>query len=157
LETTITISDLTAHEIPAAYKLVCDVFDAFVASDYSELGRETFYQLVTKEYLAYLHKRNGFSLIAKAKNKIVGILSVRDTNHITLFFVDKEYQHQGIGKQLFDAAKSKIKSIYSQTRIIDVHSSPYAEKIYGALGFVKMDEVKDEMGIRYVPMEYKIV
>jgi predicted GNAT family N-acyltransferase len=40
---------------------------------------------------------------------------------------------------------------------MQVNSSFYGEKIYKALGFIKTEEAQEKNGIKYIPMEYKIV
>lgn len=40
---------------------------------------------------------------------------------------------------------------------ITVHSSLFAVPIYQKLGFVQIDDVKEDGGIRYMPMKYKMV
>jgi predicted GNAT family N-acyltransferase len=148
----ITISSLDKNDISEAHHLVISVFNTFVANEYSDQGRESFYKFVTEDFIASLLDRDGFSLAAKNGNKIIGIISIRNFNHIALFFVDKEYKNIGIGKKLFYAAKNKIEE--SNSHKIEVHSSLYAEKIYSSMGFIKVNDIQEEFGIKYVPMEY---
>lgn len=71
-------------------------------------------------------------------------------SHIALFFVDGAYHHQGIGRALWEAVLEE-----NEAKIITVHSSLYAEKIYKKLGFVQTGDVQNEDGIQYIPMIYK--
>jgi len=152
----ITISSLNKSEISEAHQLVISVFNKFVAQEYSDQGRESFHRFVNEEFIASLPDRNGFNLVAKKEDKIIGIISIRDFNHIALFFIDEEYKNKGIGKKLFYAAKNKIEENNNNSYKIEVHSSLYAESIYSAMEFIKMNDIQEEFGIKYVPMEYSL-
>jgi len=55
----------------------------------------------------------------------------------------------GIGRQLMEEALKNC-----QTNEMPVNSSPYAVKIYRALGFVEVDTEQIFDGIRCIPMTY---
>lgn len=152
----ITISELTLPEIPATHALVMREFDRFIGPGYSPEGNASFRRLVTPEFIAGLPGRNGFSLVAKDRGSIIGLFSIRDRSFIALFFVDRDYHNRGIGKKLFLSGKARIAENGEPSGKIEVHSSPYAEKIYRALGFMKTGDEKEEFGIRFVPMEYPL-
>jgi ribosomal protein S18 acetylase RimI-like enzyme len=146
---------LNEADINRALALVYEVFDDFVGKDYSGEGRSFFKREVNFKFIQNLPQRNGFSLVTLDKEKMIGIISVRDFSHIALFFVDKEYQGQGIGKHLFEAAKNKITE-NEKSHEMYVHASPYAVPIYQALGFYIDEEEKEVNGMKFVPMKYLI-
>jgi GNAT superfamily N-acetyltransferase len=137
-----------------AFLLVKKVFNEFVAPDYSPEGVSTFFSLVTPEYLVSLQHKNGFVCAAYENSTMVGMLAIRDRDHITLFFVDKEFQGKGVGRALYQEAKQIMKS--NGIAKVDVHSSPFAKKHYEALGFKAVSKAQIEKGIVYVPMEMVI-
>lgn len=71
-------------------------------------------------------------------------------SHIALFFVDGAYHNQGISRSLWNAVLAD-----NSAKSITVHSSLYAAEVYKRLGFVITDEVREDGGIQYVPMEYR--
>lgn len=152
----VTVAEITGREIASAHALVMREFDAFIGVGYSAGGCETFRKLITPDYIAKLPERNGFSLVAKYQGTVIGLFSIRDADFITLFFVDREFHNRGIGKKLFLTAKKIISEKNKTLKKLDVHASPYAEKIYAALGFKKTGDEKEELGIRFVPMEFTI-
>jgi len=83
----------------------------------------------------------------------VGMIEIRDYNHISLLFVDKEFQGEGIARELFTEAlkicKLKDKSIVK----IYVHASPFSIPVYQKLGFQKTGDMQEQFGIKYLPME----
>jgi GNAT superfamily N-acetyltransferase len=153
---TIRIEELSESDANEAWNLVQRAYNAFVAPDYSEEGNSKYYELITLEYIRKWKKENRICLVAKVNSKIIGIIDVRDAFHITIFFVDAEYQHQGIGKELLLSAINKCKAINTGLRMVEVHSSPFAVKIYEKLGFKKRSDEQVQFGIRYTPMEKEI-
>ena len=83
--------------------------------------------------------------------KLAGVIATRNQGtHITLFFVDKTYHRQGIGKHLFELVKAD-----NSTGTITVNSSPYAVEIYKRLGFTPTGPEEISDGIRFTHMEYR--
>ena len=68
--------------------------------------------------------------------------------HICLFFVDKTSQGKGIGKKLMAIVIEN-----NENSFITVNSSRYAVPIYEKLGFVKMEEEKEQDGLKFTPMK----
>jgi GNAT superfamily N-acetyltransferase len=131
------------------------VFNQFVASDYSSEGVETFFRLVNVAYIESLVSRNGFVYGAFSGEHLVGVIAVRDRNYIALFFIDSDFQGLGIGRKLFEAALKEISR--NGEFAINVHSSPFAVPIYETFGFAKIDIEQNESGIRYVPMQLRLI
>lgn len=126
------------------------VFDEFVGLDYSAEGNKVFYEFISPENLAKRLAVGNLLITAQENGEIIGMIEVRDNIHICLFFVDKEYQGRGIGRNLFEAA---LKQIGNKTDYIDVNASPYSEPIYAALGFEKTGELREVDGIKFIPMK----
>ncbi len=142
---------LRKEDVEEALALIHSVFEEFVGQDYSGIGRTFFKRAVDVDFLNGLPGRNGFSLTVKNEGKIIGIISIRDFAHVALFFVKKEYQGKGIGRELFEEAKRKIKET-GKIKEMQVNSSPYAVPIYSALGFKITEAEKEENGMKYIPM-----
>jgi GNAT superfamily N-acetyltransferase len=150
----IIIENLKIDEIHQFSNMIINVFDEFVGKDYSIHGNNTFKDFIKPKNI--LDRFNGLNIfVAKYNNEIIGVLETRNNNHISLFFVKKDFHKQGIGKILFGKYLETIKN-NSEIKIITVNSSIYAEKIYEKLGFIKINEIQEKDGIKYIPMEYKI-
>lgn len=141
------IRALSREELPQAIALAERVFLEFEAPEYEQQGVETF--------LAFIHSPASVSELACfgafSEGDIVGMIAMRNINHISLFFVETAWQGRGIGRALFHAARDACSA-----DTITVNSSPYAVEIYRSLGFVPLigEQVKD--GIRFTPMRYQI-
>jgi ribosomal protein S18 acetylase RimI-like enzyme len=147
------LSELNPAEADAVIVVVEKSFDACVAPDYDQQGRDLFVRIVTADYLRSLPHRQGFTLVAKLDRRIVGMCAFRDGHHVTLFFVLPEFQGQGIGKKLFDSAVERVQRNLPEVIKLEVHSSPVAVPVYQALGFAATGPETVEDGIRYLPME----
>ena len=145
----ILIRELNQDEIMKALLLAWDVFKEYEAPDYTEEGVQEFYKSIhDNEYITRLHVYGAFD-----KGRLVGVIATRNGGtHIALFFVDGQYQGQGIGKKLFQTVLKE----YQTDKITDkmtVNSSPYAVPIYHKLGFRDVDTEQVVNGLRFTPME----
>ena len=136
--------------------LIKELFDELIAPEFSEQGREEFLKYIAPEHIAQRQGQGHFIILAKDGEKIVGMIEIRDYNHISLLFVDKEYQHQGISRNLFEQAKEKILHENSETKEISVNSSTFALKAYEHLGFKQTGEKATINGITFIPMRYLV-
>lgn len=127
-----------------AIELALSVFMEFEAPEYSEEGIEEFKRTLNNpEYIDILRY-----YITLDQGEVVGMLATRNEgSHIALFFVNKNYHSHGIGRRLFEQAVANC-----PTQKMTVFSSPYAVKIYEALGFEATDTEQIDNGIRFTPM-----
>ena len=112
---------------------------------YSEQGIETFCNFVDNKEITKSFKVYG----AFEDNVLKGLIATdSQKKHICLFFVDKISQGKGIGKELMSIIINKNENSY-----IIVNSSRYAVPIYEKLGFIKMEEEKEQDGLKFTPMK----
>jgi GNAT superfamily N-acetyltransferase len=141
---------------PGEEKHICDlvlrVFDQFVAPDYPEEGIQEFKSYITPEQLIERSKGDHDVLVARHTDKFFGVIDIRQHHHISLFFVDAEFQNQGIGKVLFQNAIALCKEKLPELNRISVNASPYAVPIYKRLGFQETEEEQIKNGMRFQPM-----
>ncbi len=149
------IRPLKKPDLPEALSLIYEVFDEFESPDYPPEGVAEFRSSVNLDSIR--EKMEEGMLTMKGchdDNTLTGVIAVRNTNHITLLFVRKEYHRRGIARQLFEAVVEDIKS--AGCTEITVNSSPYAVEAYHHLGFVDTDMEQEVNGIRFTPMVKKI-
>ena len=112
---------------------------------YSEQGIETFCNFVNNKEITKSFKVYG----AFEDNVLKGLIATdSQKRHICLFFVDKSSQGKGIGKELMRVVVNNNENSY-----ITVNSSRYAVPIYEKLGFIKMEEEKEQDGLKFTPMK----
>jgi len=157
MENNIVFDEMKINDINNVSNMLNNIFDEFVGKDYSENGIKTFKDYITpKNILERFNNKTSKFYIAKNNNEIIGILEVRNIEHISLFFVKKEYHGKGIGKKLLDNYIKTLKQDNIGIKIISVNSSFFAENIYSKMGFIKTNEIQERDGIKYIPMEYEL-
>ncbi|MGD9212693.1 MAG: GNAT family N-acetyltransferase [Desulfobacteraceae bacterium] len=146
----IQIREMHTEDADQVFELVKAGFDEFVKPDLTEEGVTEFFRAV-QEFI-YTRPDNHFIMIARSENKIIGMIDVKDNNHICLFFVAKEFQRKSVGGQLLE--NTILKSIPNSPQIfeITVNSSTFAVSIYKKLGFKQSNAKQMVNGIKFIPM-----
>jgi GNAT superfamily N-acetyltransferase len=129
------------------------VYDEFVAIDYPDEGNRFFYEWIEPAKIAERQQKGRTILVAKSGDEIAGMIEIRGNDHISLLFVGKEYQKQGIAKKLFNRALKSCLHKDPGLEKFQVHASPYSLEVYKALGFRLAGELTQTNGILYYPME----
>lgn len=142
------IKKITSNEFNNVKELVKKVFDNSVAKDYSDDGKEEFYKFVNdNEKLSSLDIWGYY-----IEDRLIGVIGTRDEiSHISLFFVDNEFQRHSFGKKLLQTVVEA-----SKADVISVNSAPSAVNAYKYMGFSATDGEIENNGIKYVPMELKV-
>lgn len=142
------------QDFPGTLSLVKRVFDRFEAPDYTSDGIAEFYKYIQVDAMISRISENHFCLLAIHKSEIIGVIEIRDFQHISLLFVDSNYHRLGIGRKLW--AEGFKKCIESKGKILKftVNSSPFAVPVYEKLGFSKSSNEQIVNGIRFFPMSF---
>ena len=127
--------------IPAMH-MIWKTFLKFEAVDYTEEGIRNFYDFITDEHLYKSFQQGRYQMmVALDGERVIGAASVRNYNHLSLLFVDEEYHHRGIGRDLMRRMCEYLKA------------APYAVEFFRKLGFHAVHEEEAFSGIRVTPME----
>ena len=138
------IRKLSKTEYEQAASLALNVYIQCGAEDFNEEGVKSFKSFIFSEQLM-----NELVIYGAFEDKnLVCIMGTKhEGKHLSLFFIRKEYQCKGIGKQLFCFAISDC-----PVDEMSVNSSTYAIRFYQSLGFEKTNEKQCTNGISYTPM-----
>ena len=150
------IEKYQAGQETAIYQLIRKVYDEFVAKDYSNEGNQFFYDWIAPSKIAKRQLNIVNLWVARREDALIGMIEIRDNRFLSLLFVDKAFQGQGIAKQLFSEA---LKEVLQRDATLDkfyVHASPFSIPIYRKMGFKETAGFCEENGIKYVPMEMNI-
>lgn len=140
------IRKLQKDEFSQAADLSLDVFMQFGQEDFNEQGLQTFKSFVySKELMDELVIYGAFQ-----EGQLIGVLGTkRQGEHISLFFICKEYQGKGLGRKLFDYAL-----LDQPVKEMTVNASTYAIGIYQTFGFEKIIGIQETNGLKYTPMKW---
>ena len=149
--------ELKPDNLYEASSLVWVIFSEFVAPGYSQVGIETFRKFIQPEELEKsLGSGRFFIMGCFDREKLVGVVLMRDFCHVSLLFVDKAYHRRGIAKKLFTKAMKRCTQENPKLVEITVNSSLYAVEIYRRLGFEIEGNETTKDGITFVPMKMNI-
>lgn len=137
-------------------EVVRDVFNEFVAPGYTQEGIDEFYNYANIVKLTERSKRDHFTILAQDNDDILGIIEIRNPNHVSMFFVQKNFQNKGVGKALFKEAMKQIAKRNQNIEELTVNSSLNAVPAYERLGFVVQGGEQCLNGIKFVPMKLSL-
>lgn len=156
-DVTIGYYEIKPGEENSVIDLVLRVFSEFVAPLYSQEGITEFKKTARADALRDRLRSGNIVLLAKSGQSIIGVLEIRGNSHISLLFVDKYYQCQGIAKELLQRSIEICKIRKSQDlHIITVNSSPNAIGAYKKIGFKAIGDETITNGIRFFPLELTV-
>jgi GNAT superfamily N-acetyltransferase len=155
MNTKIDIQLATPENVDLIHQLVKTTFDYNVAPDYSATGIQEFYKYIVPDAIKNRLNNKHFILLAKKNDKAVGIIEIRNNDHISMFFVLPDHQKEGIGKALLSKAIELMKE-NGDVKEISVNSSPNAQHAYERMGFVATEKEKEVHGIEFVPMKLSL-
>lgn len=140
-----------------AMALAWRTFMRFEANDYSTEGIKSFQDFITDTTLYRMFVMGAYQLFCAFEGKkLIGLISLRNETHISLLFVDASYHKKGVGRALIDYVARYVlleEGFYKLT----VNAAPYAVGFYHKLGFYDIGQEMTNDGIRYTPMEKKLV
>jgi len=141
-----------------AMLLAWTTFMKYEAKEYSEEGIHNFKEFVTDETLRKMFIKGEYQMWVAIKNEqVIGMITLRNGNHISLLFVDERYHHLGIASNLMEVLKESVQKGIKATPYVTVNSSPYAVGFYEKVGFNRLDLEQTRDGIRYTPMKCQFI
>lgn len=150
------IRKLKLDEIGEALHIIWEVFQEFVAPDYTQEGIDNFYiEYIQGEWFREKFKEGKEVMYgAFVDNILVGVLSISEKNTVSCVFVKGNYHGMGIGKKLFNKVLHQLRN--RGVERIKLNASPYAVPFYHHIGFKDTDMQSSYKGIVYTPMELVI-
>lgn len=152
----------TEYQIRSAYRdewddamaLAWKTFLRFEADVYSPEGVKHFEDFITDTTLHRMFIMGAYQMfVALDRNKIVGMITLRNSTHISLLFVDEKYHRRGIGRALIEYLTNYLLTEVGVS-YITVNASPYGVAFYHKLGFQDLRPEEEKDGIIYTPMKF---
>lgn len=150
-------SPMDLHEASAVSHLAASVFSEAVLESFEPEGVVNFLHFLSTENLVWRSHNGYFVLVAKRNAKVIGMIELRDHDHISLLFVDGNVQGLGIGRKLIELAVRECQSRKADLAEITVSATLNAVGFYERVGFQATKSVVLERGMRFVPMVLKLI
>lgn len=141
----IVIKSLDNSYIDVCLDLVWQVFSEFETPVFPPEGSVEYKRVIEETR----RKKNIKFYGALDNGVVIGVLGMRENNHIGYFYVNSAYHKRGIGKSLFERMKEDY-----EKKEFTVNAAPYGVPIYTRLGFMATDTQKNVNGVIYTPMRY---
>lgn len=133
--------------------MIWRTFLRFEAQDYTEEGVSNFRDFITDDRLYDMFLNGNYPMmVALDQEKIIGQISVRNGNHISLLFVEEAYHNKGIGRELVKRMAAYLKKD-RKALFMTVQAAPYAVGFYRKVGFRASSPEEEYSGIRVTSME----
>ena len=137
-----------------AMELAFRTFLKYEAKEYGPEGIRNFAEFVTDESLKKMFLQGNYLMfVAVEGEKIIGLISLRSGNHISLLFVDDKYHRRGVGTALVKYLQSYM-LFYTKQERLAVNAAPYGIPFYHRIGFKDTGLETKKDGIIYTPMEF---
>jgi GNAT superfamily N-acetyltransferase len=130
--------------------LVDEVFDAYVAGDFSPEGVREFYRYAEPRAMAGRCREGNRVLVVEEEGRLLGMLELQGPDEIAMLFVDD--RGRGLGRALVERGLQLCREQVEDLEAVRVHASLYAVPIYRRLGFEAEGPRRTDNGITYVPM-----
>jgi len=145
---------LDGEDLQQGLALVWEVFSHDLAPECTDTGIEEFWHAIDFEYL--LHRMGDGTLRfwgAFDGERPVGLIALRELTHITLLFIESEYQFQGAGTALLKKALLDCKDLDPAIDRVTVEALGQSRGFFETLGFRVTGDDNMEDGILKTPME----
>lgn len=147
---------MTADDAPAVSRLILEVFEAFIVTEYSEEGRAEFGRYVEPDALMRRLASNHFLLVAVSGDRLAGVIEMRDNDHVSLLFVDQTFQRHGVARTLLAKALAVVRPARPDLERVTVNSSRYGVPVYEKLGFRQTGPERSVNGIVFISMAHQL-
>lgn len=152
----IHIRPLRPHDEPAVSHLVAHVFTKFIAPLYDPEGVTEFLQYASPAEMSRRLHHEHVIWVAEAHGRIIGMVEVRDFDHISLLFVDEAHQRQGVARGLVAHALEACLAHRPGLAELTVYASPNAVAAYQRWGFRATGPEQLRNGMRFIPMALSV-
>ena len=130
-----TTRDATVEDAPAISELVQASFLVHIAPDWEPVAQESFLAETSVEKLAARIAESSIVLVHEEAERIVGVILLPHPALVQLCFVAPTHIRKGIGRILWEAARSRVEERFQEVKTVELNSSPHAVAAYRAFGF----------------------
>jgi GNAT superfamily N-acetyltransferase len=119
----------------AISELVQATFIEHIAPDWELSARRDFLEDTVADKLAPKIGEAAVCWVCEQAGDIVGVIFMPRPTLVQLFFVAPGHLRQGIGRELWRAARAHVEERHPEVKTVELNASPYALAAYQALGF----------------------
>ena len=137
-------------DAPGICRVAVNCFEDSIRPCYEPEGCQAFLAYILPDAIAARQSDGCSAVVAEWENELIGVLELREFSHISMFFVDPEFQCGGIGRRLLEYGAEH----YGIREVTVNEQNPQAVGFYEHMGFVTYKRTdRDEQGGPY-PLLY---
>nr|WP_283254230.1 GNAT family N-acetyltransferase [Ramlibacter paludis] len=106
-----------------------------VAPDWEPSACEDFLRETTADKLAVAMAGATFTAVHVSVEEVTGVILMPRPTLVQLFFVAPDRLHHGIGRALWEAARTHLEEQHAEVKTVELNATPGALPAYRALGF----------------------
>ncbi len=145
------ILPISIDEWHAAMDFVWNTFLESNRDNMSDIGAVSFERFIRDERLYGLfltHYYKAYSI--KRNDEIMAVFATKEYDHISLLFVEKKYQKNGMGRAILSYIEKKAAEHGNQK--VTVNAADKSEGFYKSCGYVARGLKQDNDGVITTPM-----
>ncbi|WP_294435196.1 GNAT family N-acetyltransferase [uncultured Victivallis sp.] len=143
-------------DAPGICRVALACFEDSIRPCYEPDGCQAFLAYILPEAIAARQSDGCSTIVAEWEHEVIGVLELRDFSHISMFFVEPEFQCGGIGRRLLTRAVTLCGKAQPDLTELTVFAAPRAVEAYRHLGFSADGPERVESGVRFTPMRVKL-
>ncbi|WP_296047698.1 GNAT family N-acetyltransferase [uncultured Alteromonas sp.] len=144
------IRKLEEKDLEAVSAICMSAFFNSVAGTLTDEGVATFSKIAACDAFFDRMKGDTVMLVAESGEIIEGVIELKESRHVAMFFIRPERQKSGIGRKLLSSVLS-----HASGETVTVSASLSSVAAYEKYGFECTGGVGESAGLVYQPMELK--
>ena len=129
------LREANVDDVRAISELVQAGFAMHSAADWELSAQHEFIAETQAAKLASKLAGAALCLVCEHGSELVGVIFLPRPALVQLFFVTPSQLRRGIGRTLWNAARTHLEEKHPEVKTVELNSSPYAVAAYKALGF----------------------
>jgi len=146
------IRKASLDDIASMHEIMTVLARKSIAPTLTTKGQENLLASFTIETIKNNITGNVQYFLSELDLQIVGLIGIKNNDHLYHLFVKTEYQNRGIATKLWHVAKAHCINAGNKGRFT-VNASVNSKNMYEKLGFYETAEIMDKNGITFIPME----
>ncbi len=143
IKTSVILRNASMEDLIHLQTLFTETIQSVCRKDYSPEQIEAWSASVENTNRWHDLLQDQYVLVAEKNNTLVGFASLRDKDYLDFFYVHKDYQGQGVAKQLYEAIEKEANERNAKSISSDV--SITAKPFFESRGFTTLREQKNKV------------
>lgn len=152
----VTYRVMRSDEAESVSALVLTAFEQYIAPEYTSQGIAEFRKYVDASALRDRLTDGQIILVASHDDGLVGMIEMRQNNHVALLFVAERFHRQGIARVLLDHGLAAARERDPDVERVTVNSTRFGVPAYEKLGFRQTGPERSVNGIVFIPMAMQL-